>query len=285
MLERDGYPPGGPCWVDTGQPDPEAAAGFYGDLFGWKLEDRMPPDAPGRYLVAQLRDRDVAAVGSQPEGAPATPGWNTYICVESADQAATKVTNAGGQVLSAPFDVPGAGRMGVFADPSGAAFCVWEAREHKGAQLVNEPGTWVFSGLNTRDLDGAKAFYGAVFGWEVDTLTMEDGDEFMFWRLPGYADFLAARDPDLRRRQAADGAPAGYADAVASLAPMTGFPDEVPPHWSVTFAVDDADGIADRAAQLGGKISVPPFDAGPTRLAILADPQGAAFAVSKYQPA
>ena len=81
MRERDGYPPGVPCWVDTAQPDPEAAAAFYGGLFGWEFEDRMPADAPGRYLVAQLRGRDVAAVGSLPPGCPRrrsgtpTSGW------------------------------------------------------------------------------------------------------------------------------------------------------------------------------------------------------------------
>lgn len=170
MLERDGYPPGVPCWVDTGQPDPEAAVAFYGDLFGWEFEDRTPAGSPQRYFVAQLRGRDVAGVGSQPEGAPSTPVWNTYIWVESADHAVAKVKDAGGSVLMEPFDVSDAGRMGVFADPSGAVFCVWQAKEGKGAQLVNEPGTWNFSELNTRDPEGAKAFYGAVFGWEAGSL-------------------------------------------------------------------------------------------------------------------
>lgn len=285
MLERDGYPAGVPCWVDTAQPDPEAAAAFYGGLFGWEFEDRMPADAPGHYFVAQLRGRDVAAVGSQQAGASPAPVWNTYVWVDSADEAVAKVKEAGGGVLTEPFDVPGAGRMAVVSDPSGAVLCLWQAKGHNGAQLVNEPGTWVVSELNTRDLEGAKAFYGAVFGWEIDTVDTGDG-EFTMLRLPGYGDFLEARDPDLRRRLADEGAPARFEDVVAWVVPMTRdrFPDDVPPHWSITFAVDDADATADRAAQLRGKVLVPPFDAPPVRMAVLSDPQGAVFAVSKYDP-
>jgi uncharacterized protein len=285
LLERDGYPAGVPCWVDTGQPDPEAAVEFYGGLFGWEFEDRMPADSPGRYFVAQLRGRDVAAVGSQPEQAPPTPAWNTYVWVDSADDTTAKVKAAGGNALVEPFDVLEAGRMAVLTDSEGAVFCVWQAKEHKGAQLVNEPGTWNFSELNTRDPEGAKAFYGTVFGWEADTLDFGEGQTTM-WRLPGYGDFLERRDPDLRRRMAADGAPEGFEDAVAWLIPMTSdqYPDDVPPHWNVTFAVDDADAVADRAAKLGGQVRVPPFDAPFVRMTVLSDPLGAAFTASKYVP-
>jgi predicted enzyme related to lactoylglutathione lyase len=285
LLERDGYPPGVPCWVDTAQPDPEAAVGFYEGLFGWEFEDRMPADSPGRYFVARLRGRDVAAVGSQPEGMPPTPVWNTYVWVEDADEATAKVKDAGGKALVEPFDVLDAGRMALLTDPEGAAFCVWQAGQHRGAQLVNEPGTWNFSELNTRDREGAQAFYGAVFGWEAETLDLGDGDFTMF-RLPGYGDYLAERDPDLRRRQADDGAPQGFEDAVAWLVPMTPdqTPDDVPPHWSITFAVDDADAVAERAAQLGGNLVVPPFDAPWVRMTVISDPQGAVFTASKYMP-
>jgi predicted enzyme related to lactoylglutathione lyase len=286
MLERDGYPPGVPCWIDTAQPDPEEAARFYGDLFGWEFEDRMPADVPGQYLVAQLQGRDVAAVGSQPDGAPPMPVWNTYVWVDSADETAAGVIAAGGTTLAEPFDVLDAGRMGVFADPSGAVVCLWQPDQHKGAQLVNHPNTWNWSDLNTRDVEGAKAFYGAVFGWEAETVELEVGS-FSMWRLPGYGDFLAASDPDIRRRQTDEGAPPGFEDVVAGLNPMTSdqFPDDVPPHWSVTFTVDDTDATAARAAELGGRVAVPPFDAGVVRIAALVDPQGAAFAVNKYTPA
>src|SRR5512134_3319012 len=111
MIERDAYPPGVPCWVDTGQPDPDAAAAFYGGLLGWEFEDRMPAGAPGRYLVATLRGRDVAAVGSQMRGMPPVPAWTTYVAVDDADAAVARAAQAGGAVLAEPFDVGDAGRM------------------------------------------------------------------------------------------------------------------------------------------------------------------------------
>src|SRR5207245_9423844 len=110
MPERDGYMPGVPCWIDTSQPDPEAAVDFYSGLFGWEFEDAMPPGAPGKYFIARLRGGDVAAVGSQPEGGPPAAVWNTYVWVESADDAATQVEAAGGRVLTDAFDVMSAGR-------------------------------------------------------------------------------------------------------------------------------------------------------------------------------
>src|SRR3954471_5217170 len=116
MPERDGYIPGVPCWIDTSQPDPEAAVDFYRGLFGWEFEDVMPPDAPGKYFIGRIRGGDVAAVGSQGEGAPPQAVWNTYIWVDSADEAAAKVREAGGQVVLEPFDVMDAGRMAVCTD-------------------------------------------------------------------------------------------------------------------------------------------------------------------------
>src|SRR3954464_13430602 len=195
MPERDGYIPGVPCWIDTSQPDPEAATTFYSGLFGWDFEDVMPPGAPGKYFIGRIRGGDVAAVGSQPEGGPPMAVWNTYIWVEDADEAASKVQGSGGRVVVEPFDVMDAGRMAVFADPEGATFCVWQAKEHKGARIVNEPGSLNFNSLNSRDPQGAKAFYGSVFGWE----TLSLGSAAM-WRLSGYGDFLDRSDPGLRKR-------------------------------------------------------------------------------------
>ena len=283
MQERDVYPPGVPCWVDTGQPDPQAATEFYGGLFGWEFENALPPDAPAEYFTGRLRGRSVAAVGSQPEGMPPTPAWNTYVCVEDADETARKAKEAGGQVLSEPFDVMDAGRMAVLADPEGAMISIWQPKETKGAQAVNEPGTWNFSELNTRDPQAAAAFYGAVFGWELSSMDAEGG-EFTMFSLPGYGDFLAERDPSLRERMATDGAPAGFEDVVAALLPITDETDERPAHWSITFAVDDADAAAAKAAELGGEVVVPPFDAPYVRMTVLRDPQGAGFTASKYMP-
>jgi len=280
VPERDGYIPGVPCWVDTSQPDPDAAAAFYAGLFGWELEDVMPPDAGGQYLIGRIRGGDVAAIGSIPEGAPPMARWNTYIWVDSADETAAKVASAGGKTLMEPFDVMDAGRMAVFADPEGAAICVWQAKEHRGAGIVNEAGALNFNGLNTRDIESAKAFYGAVFGWE--TLTLDGGGQM--WTLPGYGDHLEERNPGVRKAMAEGGAPAGFVDVVATINPLTADQGDVPAHWSVTFGVDDADATAAKATELGGKVILAPFDAPWVRLAVLADPAGATFVASKFVP-
>jgi uncharacterized protein len=280
MRERDGYVPGVPCWIDTSQPDPDAAVAFYGGLFGWDFEDAMPPGAAGKYFIARLRGGDVAAVSSQPEGAPPTAVWNTYVWVDSADETAAKVVDAGGNVVVDPFDVMDAGRMAVCTDPEGAAFCVWQAKEHRGARIVNEPGSLNFNGLNTRNADRAKAFYRLVFGWE----TLGAGGAADMWRLPGYGEFLEQSDPGLRERMAASGAPAGFEDVVATLNPIPNDQPDVPAHWSVTFAVDDADTIAEKAAELGARVLVPPFDAPWVRMTVISDPQGATFTASKFVP-
>ena len=279
MAERDGYIPGVPCWVDSSQPDPRAAAAFYGGLFGWEVQDVMPPESPGRYFVGRLRGGDVAAIASIAEGAPPVAAWNTYVWVQSAEATAAAVADAGGTAVMAPFDVGDAGRMAVFADPEGAVFSVWQAGRHKGARIINEAGSLNFNGLATRDPDGAKTFYGAVFGWE----TMTAGDSVEMWTLPGYGDYLERDRPGLRQEMADMGV-SGFEDVVASLNPIGPDQADVPPHWSVTFAVDDADAIAERATRLGGKVLVPPFDAPWVRTTVLTDPQGATFIASRFSP-
>jgi uncharacterized protein len=279
MNDQDRYIPGVPCWIDTTQPDPEAAVAFYGDLFGWDFQDVMPAESPSRYYVARLRGGDVAAVGSQPEGGPQPAAWNTYVWVQDADETADKVRAAGGTVLMEPDDVGDSGRMAIFADPAGATFCVWQPKEHRGAAIVNEHGSVNFNDLHTRDLEGARAFYGAVFGWEL-----LGAGGFSMWALPGYGDFLEQRNPGTRENMAAMGAPERFEDVVASLNPIPDDQPDTPAHWSVTFAVDDADAVAARAAELGGRVVVPPFDAPWVRMTIVSDPQGATFIASKFVP-
>jgi hypothetical protein len=292
--------PGVPCWTDASEPDPAAARDFYGRLFGWEFDDAIASGADGEYSVARLdttgssifntsgdRQRgDVAAIRSIPDGAPPMAMWNTYFWVDSADETASKVLDAGGGVVVEPFDFVDASRTAVFTDPEGAAFSVWEPRGHKGATLVNDPGAVVFNGLNTRDADGARAFYGSVFGWR--TLGIGGGGEG--WALPGYGDFLERYHPNLRRQMQEAGAPEGFEDAVGSINPIPDDQPDMPPHWSVTFSVDDADATAGRATELGGGVIIPPFDAPwstPTytiRVAVLADSQGATFGASRFIP-
>jgi len=265
-----------PCWIDTAHPDPEAAAAFYGDLFGWELEDVMPAGSDSKYFMARIRGLDVAAIGSVPAGAPSMAVWNTYIQVESADESAAKVKTAGGATLAEPFDVMDAGRMAMFADQEGAAFCVWQPKRHKGARVINEHGAVNFNGLVTGNLAAAEAFYGALFGWQVLVVS----DYFKAWALPAYGDHLEELQPGNRGRTAEMGAP-GFENVVASIeSPQPG----VPPHWNVTFTVDDADKIAQRATELGGQVLVAPFNAPWVRMTVLSDPQGATFIASQFVP-
>ena len=100
--------------------------------------------------------------------------------------------------------------------------------------------------------------------------------------MPGYGEFLERFEPGIRDRHATAGMWAGFSDAVAWITPAARVGEEA--RWDVTFAVGDADAAAARAAELGGRVVRPPVTAGVTRIAVLADPQGAVFTVSRYQP-
>jgi uncharacterized protein len=265
-FARDGYLDGVPCFVDTTQPDVEAAQRFYGGLFGWDFEERMPG-----YWMATLDGLDVAGMAKQPHAA-----WNTYIQVASADRATADALQLGAQVLVPPFDVGEAGRMSVIADPTGATFRTWEPRGHHGAQLVNAPGTWNWSDLHTPDPSLVEPFYRALFGWEETAVSFGESSAIM-WKQPGYGDLLEARNPGTRRMHEDAGAPEGFTDAIGWL-----IEDDGPSRWTVSFSVGDTDACAARAAELGGEVVVPPYDAGPVRAAEISDPQGLRFAIGYY---
>jgi predicted enzyme related to lactoylglutathione lyase len=277
MPERSRYIPGVPCWVDSQQPDPQAALPFYTGIFGWKFENVMPAEAGGEYHMARIRGGDVAAIGSMPDGMPPIPTWNTYVAVANADATAEKVRAAGGAVFQGPFDVMDAGRMAVVADPEGAVFCIWEAKENIGAKVVNEHGALNFNGLATRDAAAAEAFYGAVFGWKI--LAIPAGT---FWILPGYGDHLEESTPGLHEQMEQMGAPDGFIDVVAAVEPIADGDTDTPAHWTVTFGVDDVELTAKQAAELGGTVLVAPHDAPYTRMATVQDPQGAVFIASQF---
>ena len=272
MAGPRSYPHGVTCWIDSEQPDLEAASRFYGGLFGWTLTDAVPPDAPGSYLIATLDGEDVAALGPA-IGSTAT--WNTYVAVDDADATAAAVAASGGSVLAPPADAGPGGRAAACADPQGAEFGLWQARRRLGAQLTNVPGTWNFSDLHTPDRDAAMAFYTPLFGWLA--VDMAQGAGTML-QVPGYGDHLAATvDPGIHERQAA--APPGFADVIGSLVVTA---DE-PAHWHVTFTVADRDDSVATAERLGATV-LRSADELWTRNALLRDPQGAEFTVSQFTP-
>ena len=214
------YPPGVPCWIDLESPDPEDASRFYAGLFGWTFDDGTPPGSPGRYAVARIKDADVAAVDLATERGLSPAVWNTYVCVDDVDQVAQRVRAAGGDVLAEPVELPGAARIAACTDPAGATFRLWEPRGHFGVQRANEDGTWNMSEIAVPDLEAARAFYGAVFGWVVDAIDF-GGETGWMVRMPGYGDFLEQYEPGIRERQAEQGVPPGYEDALAWMSQAT----------------------------------------------------------------
>jgi uncharacterized protein len=254
MPERTSYTQGTPNWVDLPTSDQAAAKAFYAGLFGWTYDDQ-PMDEGQVYSMAMLRGHAVAAISSQPPtmaGAP--PMWNTYLAVDSVDDATARVEAAGGKVAMAPFDVMDAGRMSFVMDPSGAPVALWQANQHIGATLVNEPGTINWNELLSSD-PGVTRFYSDVLGMSTSTMDMGIGPYTMF---------------------EVAGQPVG-----GTIAPqMPGTPN----HWHVYFGTDDADATAAKAAELGGSVVAPPFDTPVGRMAVLSDPQGAVFSIIKTAP-
>jgi predicted enzyme related to lactoylglutathione lyase len=242
--------------VDLQTTDQAAAKAFYSEVFGWTYDDQ-PMDAGAVYSIAKIGDGQVAAIAPQsPElkAAGAPPMWNTYLAVDSVDDATAKVGPAGGTVAMEPFDVMDAGRMSFVLDPSGAPVALWQANQHIGASLVNEPGTVTWNELIT-DNPAAVPFYEQVLG--VTTTTMEMGeDKYTMFHVGGK-------------------------EVAGSMPPqMAG----VPNHWQVYFAVADADAAAAKIKQLGGSVMVEPFDTPIGKMAVVADPQGAVFSLFQAPP-
>ena len=266
MSDRDGFQPGVPCWVETWHDDPEPAVRFYTGVFGWEAENTLPPDADRTLHICRVRGRDATAIGSPiPDGAPPTPVWTTFILVESAEETAEKVRDAGGTVIVEPFDSLEGGLLTIAADRSGAAFAAWEQGEHKGAQVVNEPGAYSMSSLQTADPEGAKDFYGELFGWEAEPFGPEEA-EMSIWRLPGYVGGTP-QQPVPR-------------DNVAVLIPG----GEGPARWDVNFFVFNADEAAAKATELGGRTLAQPSDVPGVpgmRQAVIADPGGAVISITQ----
>jgi uncharacterized protein len=245
------------CWPELATTDSAGAKKFYTGLFGWATSD-TPAGPDMVYTTLQKSDKSVgglSAMGPQQKGIP--PHWNIYVAVASADETAKKAKELGGKVLMEPFDVMDLGRMAILQDKQGATFCVWEAKQHIGAEIINEPGTLCWAELDTTDMKSAEKFYTSLFGWGAKR-SGEAANE------TPYTEWL--RDEN-------------------SIGGMMTIPKEwgpVPPNWLVYFMVSDVDASTKKAGQLGGNAIVPPMDIPKTgRFSVLQDPQGAVFAIFK----
>lgn len=253
MAEMTTYDPGVPSWVDLTSSDPAGARDFYGALFSWNVD--VGDADSGHYAMCSVRSKPVAGINGMPAQGGMPTVWITYLATDDIDETANRIAGAGGNVFMGPMDVMEAGRMLLAMDSGGAAFGVWEAGQHKGAELVNEPGCLIWNELSTRDLDEAMSFYSDVFGYDWEPL--DDGDTG-----PVYQMFSVG------------------GRTVGGAMHMTDrFPPGVPANWLVYFAVANADETCARAGELGGAVETPPSDASFGRWALLRDPQGGRFAV------
>lgn len=260
MGERTKYTPGTFSWADLTTTDQEAAKSFYGELFGWQTED-MPAGEGVVYTMANVDGKPVAAISPQPQqqreaGVP--PMWNSYITVDSAEEALERARGLGATVHAPAFDVFDAGRMGVVQDPQGAFFEVWEPNQHIGARLVNGPGLLSWNELASPDPDGSGGFYSELFGWSVEPV---EGMPMQY---------LIVKNRD------------GHTNGGIRAAAR-----QEPSYWLAYFGVDDIDAGLAKVSELGGNTLMEPMDIGDgDRIAAVQDPQGAPFALfaGRFEP-
>jgi predicted enzyme related to lactoylglutathione lyase len=257
----DYFKPGHFCWWDLSTNDPEKAKTFYSTLFGWTPRD-IPVGENQTYTMLEKDGKQAAALSSmQPELAAAgvPPHWSSYIGVESVDQTVARARELNATVLAEPFDVMTEGRMAVLQDPTGAQICVWEPKNHRGAQHMYEPGGVVWNELATTDAPAAGEFYGNLFGYDVAEMPMEG----MTYRM-------------LNKGEAQAG----------GIFPMEGeMWAGIPPHWMPYFAVENIQASAETASTAGGEVKVPPTPIpGIGTFAVVADPTGAVFSMIQMEP-
>jgi uncharacterized protein len=264
MSERTEYANGEFCWVDLATTDVDGAKAFYGQLLGVEAEAAPgDPEETGGYGFFIKDGKMIAGFGpTQAEGQPSA--WNSYVKVQDADATAEKAKEAGGRLIFGPVDIPNdAGRMAVLQDPTGAFISFTQQKSHPGAQLVNEPGTWNWNNLLTRNLDQAKGFYGQVFGWTA-THNDQAPDFVWMWQVEGQR----------------------WPEGIAGLMEMgTDIPAEAPPYWQVYFVVESADEAIEKTKSAGGRLIFGPLDIPVGRMATLFDPQGAAFSITELHMA
>ena len=254
MGERTSYEPGTFSWADLSTSDVEGAKRFYGDLFGWEIED-MPAGEGATYSMGRLRDRYVAAIAElrdeeKSQGIP--PHWNNYVTVDDLEASTDRARQLGGNVLVEPFDVLEAGRMAVLQDPTGAVFMVWEPRDHIGAGLVNEPGCLTWNDLSTPDPDAAREFYGGLFGWRAEAVDA-----------PG-VDYSVWYNGDRTN---------------GGMLRITEQMQGIPPNWMPYFAVESVEDTTRKIEAGGGKRVVGPSEVPYGRFVVATDPQSAHFAI------
>jgi predicted enzyme related to lactoylglutathione lyase len=250
--------PGSFCWMELATSDQNAAKQFYSSLFGWTTND-FPMGPAGVYTIFQVKGQDCAAAytlmkDQVQHGVP--PHWGLYIAVANADESAKLAKELGANVLAGPFDVMDKGRMAVVQDPTGAHFCLWQEMTSKGIGIAGENNTFCWADLTTPDREAAKKFYGALFGWKF--VTGKGKDESTYWHIMNGEHGIGGIPPSEDQHPGAI------------------------PSWMIYYLVSDCKASFEKATGLGARGYVPPMTIeGTGDMAILADPQGAVFAIFK----
>jgi predicted enzyme related to lactoylglutathione lyase len=254
MPIKTGYDHGQFCWVDLSSHGMAGAKEFYGKLFGWKVEDQDTQGGPP-YAIFTLEGKKATGLGElmaevKAQGVP--PMWNSYINVEDAEATAKKAAQLGATITVPVMKAADAGQMAFFQDPTGAHVAIWQKDKHFGAEVCNDPGAFCWNELATHDVDKAKSFYADLLGWTYQKHEASPTEYYIINTKNGMNGGIMNMTPE-------------FADA--------------PPHWGVYFAVKDADAIASRVPQLGGKVAVPPFETPVGKMAVFADSQGGHFSI------
>lgn len=259
MPNVDEHTPGNFAWMELATTDQPAAKSFYTSLFGWEPQD-LPTGPDDVYTMFSLGGRltgGALTLSHEERSSGIPPHWQLYIAVQDADHTVRRAEELGARTVHPAFDVMTYGRMAVFQDPTGAFVSVWQAREHKGMGIAGENGAFCWADLQTHDRERAAKFYGSLFGWE----------------------FLPGKDKDSE----------GYLHIrngeayIGGLPPARTLPERVPPHWLAYVQVADCDTLTAHAAQMGARILAGPMTVeGSLRFSVIADPQGAVFAL--FQP-
>jgi uncharacterized protein len=250
-IRDEAWPEGTPNWVEVAVDEPQVAAAYYSELFGWECYEAGAEE--GDYILAFKGGRPAAAIGpKQEEDAPAI--WATFFAVEDADATARRVAAAGGEAHFPPVDIGPNGRMFFATSPDGANFGVWQAGEHTGVGIFNEPGSLALNVLHTNELELAQEFYSEVFGYSYRDLSRPELDLFALLR-------------------------AGDGVGVGAMSTNKVAPPGTPSHWMTWFAVADCDEAAVLACRLGGRVLIQPEDTPFGRTAVVAGPEREVFGV------
>jgi len=257
MAERTEYAEGEFCWIDLMAHDMAAAEAFYGKVFGWEPDPQDTQGGPP-YTVFRLRGKEVAGMGQmmdemKSQGVP--PIWNSYINVDDVETATNKAAALGAQVQLPPMQVVEAGWMSMIQDPTGAMVALWKKNRHFGAELCNEPGSFSWNELATRDIEGARKFYGDLLGWQFEE-NKDSPSKYYIIKNDG-------RDN-------------------GGIIEMTEQWGEMPPHWAVYFTVANAADAVQQIESQGGSTLVPPFEIPIGKIGVVSDPHGGVFSVFEF---